>query len=217
MLAIARETRSIDGKGSGPATAVLTAGAHRVIPPPPGVAQASLSERIATVVAFATLALLALLSLFVLSRRRQLTALRELVAQALILEARQRPLLSSAGSAATPDPPPTIHRARRRWQLGRRRRDELPIVLPALLAHEQPAVAAVHGGLPQAAPDATIYRTQRGPRRSVLVAAALALALVVTVVILHLLRAGPFASVTGAATPPATALRANVAPRHLSR
>jgi len=43
----------------------------------------------------------ALLGLFVLARQRELRLLREQVAQALALEARQRPLLAAAAAAVT--------------------------------------------------------------------------------------------------------------------
>jgi len=67
----------------------------------------------------------------VLSRRRELILLRDQVAQAMALEARQRPLLATAAGAATsataasaaasipaPEPARTIYRARKRWRRG---------------------------------------------------------------------------------------------------
>ena len=70
----------------------------------------------------------ALLTLLVLYRRRELTLLREQIAQAMALESRQRPLLATAGAhavvpAGEPAPgtgelAPTIYRARRTWRRG---------------------------------------------------------------------------------------------------
>jgi polyisoprenyl-teichoic acid--peptidoglycan teichoic acid transferase len=92
MVAIARVTRPV---GS-PAAPAAPAGAartnlHGVTLPPPGTTTAtSLSVKIAVALSFVVLALLALLAVLVLVRRRELIFLREQVAQALALEARQR-------------------------------------------------------------------------------------------------------------------------------
>jgi hypothetical protein len=62
-----------------------------------------------------------LLGYYLLSRQRELRTLREQVAHAMALEARQRPLLATAptgpaGSAAAIERGPTIYRAPRRWR-----------------------------------------------------------------------------------------------------
>jgi LCP family protein required for cell wall assembly len=109
MVAIARDTRPV-GSPQAPAPAAGT-GPHGFVPPAPGAAPAtSQGLRIAAALGFPTLAVLALLAALVLARRRELIALREQVAQALALEARQRPLLAAAARAAprTPQPAPRI-------------------------------------------------------------------------------------------------------------
>ncbi|MDQ6810399.1 MAG: LCP family protein, partial [Actinomycetota bacterium] len=63
-------------------------------------APASQFTTIGAIVGLASLATLALLAVLVLIRQRELGTLREQVAHAMALEARQRPILATAGSAA---------------------------------------------------------------------------------------------------------------------
>jgi len=99
--------------------------------PPREVAVTSLVSKLEAALGFVGLAAVALLALLVLSRRRELILLRDQVAQAMALEARQRPLLATAAGAATsataasaaasipaPEPARTIYRARKRWRRG---------------------------------------------------------------------------------------------------
>src|SRR5271166_5058531 len=96
---------------------------HAVELPPRTAATTSLKFKIGALLGFAGIAVLALLSLLLLSRRRELHLLRDQVAHALALEARQRTLLAGAGASgvrrvqasapkappmptATPKPPP---------------------------------------------------------------------------------------------------------------
>jgi len=86
-------------------------------------------SKLGALLGFVGVVVVAGLALFLFARQRELNLLRDQVADALALEARQRPLLAVAGIGVEPGPsamldpaaPPTIHRARR---LGR----------PALLA-----------------------------------------------------------------------------------
>ena len=88
MVAIARDTRPI-GNPTVPARGASTS-PHDVSLPSRGLPATSLSAKIAAALGFISLAVLALLAMFVLSRRRQLIHLREQVAHALALEAHQR-------------------------------------------------------------------------------------------------------------------------------
>jgi polyisoprenyl-teichoic acid--peptidoglycan teichoic acid transferase len=98
MVAIARDTRPVGG----PAASAHAAGGSPpgFVPSPPGVAAVSLSVKIAVVLGFVALAVVALLTIFVLARRRELIRLREQVAQALALEADERPLLAAGEDSA---------------------------------------------------------------------------------------------------------------------
>ncbi len=105
---------------------------------PRASAPADTLSKIGALLGFVGVLVVAVLALFLFARQRQLNLLRDQIADALALEARQRPLLAVAGVGAeaassavlAPDAPPTIHRARR---LGR----------PALLAIATAAVIVV--------------------------------------------------------------------------
>jgi hypothetical protein len=89
MVAIARDTSRVGG----PATpeSAASASPHGVALPPPGVAATtSLSAKLEAALGFAILAAAAVLGIFLLVRQRELIRLREQVARALELEARQR-------------------------------------------------------------------------------------------------------------------------------
>ncbi len=139
MLAMAEQTLPVIAPGrDGAASATVTPPVptlHNVSLPPRELDTTSLSSKLAAVLGFVGLAVVALLTLVVLVRRRELNTLREQVAHAIALEARQRPLLATsiataapaasavgAGAAATPgvglagEPPPTIYRVRGRWR-----------------------------------------------------------------------------------------------------
>jgi LCP family protein required for cell wall assembly len=88
MVAIARDTRPI-GNPTVPARGASTS-PHDVTLPARGLPATSLKDKIAAVLSFISLAVLALLTGLVLTRRRQLIQLREQVAHALALEAHQR-------------------------------------------------------------------------------------------------------------------------------
>jgi polyisoprenyl-teichoic acid--peptidoglycan teichoic acid transferase len=104
MVAIARTTRPVGGPAA-PARAAGTS-PPGFTPPPPGVAAVGLSVKIAAMLGFVVLAVLALLATLVLARRRELILLRGQVAQALALEAREGPLLAAALAAGIPRPEP---------------------------------------------------------------------------------------------------------------
>jgi LCP family protein required for cell wall assembly len=135
MVAMAEQTLPV-GNPSAPAYAAPSI-PHAVVLPARAVATTSLSSKVAAGLSFVSLAVLGLLALLLIGRRRELITLREHVALTMDLEARQRSLLSSAGGAAVPQtaratPSPTIYRAPRRWRLpGTGRRAAAPGSLTA--------------------------------------------------------------------------------------
>jgi hypothetical protein len=165
MLAIAEQTVPIVSSGAIP-TAVIPSPSSVKLPTPVGRAT-SLAVKLGSLLALVSLAALALLALQVIRRQRELQTLREQVARAIALEARQRPLLATAGvpSPSSPVSAPAarrIYRAPRRW-----RRRALAGGLLAILATAAVAVAAVrlfsagssspgaHGTVPVAVYNAT--------------------------------------------------------------
>jgi LCP family protein required for cell wall assembly len=120
MLAMAEQTLPVISPGASSPAANLSVRAVSL--PPRELAATSLASKLEAALGFVGLAAVALLALLVLSRRRELDLLREQVAQALLLEARQRPLLATVSTAASlpaPGPPaPTIYRTPRRWRRG---------------------------------------------------------------------------------------------------
>lgn len=93
MLAIAEQTVPVDAAHPSSAAATATIPTLRSVKlPPREVDGTSLTAKIEAALGFLGLALVALMGLFVLSRRRELSRLREQVAQALLLEAHQRAL-----------------------------------------------------------------------------------------------------------------------------
>lgn len=93
MLAMAEQTLPVDAvrPSSAPASGSIPT-LRSVKLPPREVDATSLTAKIEAALGFLGLALVALMALFVLSRQRELTRLREQVAQALLLEAHQRAL-----------------------------------------------------------------------------------------------------------------------------
>jgi LCP family protein required for cell wall assembly len=102
MLAMAEQTVPVINAGaSTPARSI-----PRSLAPPTSTAQgATLAAKIATGFGLISLAVLAGLGVLVLARGRQLILLREQVAQAMAVEARQRPLLADAERLPAPQPP----------------------------------------------------------------------------------------------------------------
>ena len=90
MLALAEQTRPVI------ATATTTAASHALASPrslqlpPPAAPAASTLAKVGALLGFVGLLVVMLLGVWVISRQRELRALREQVAQALALEARQR-------------------------------------------------------------------------------------------------------------------------------
>ncbi len=157
MLAMAEHTLPvIPTRRTAPATTIATS--HSVNLPPREFATTSLSAKLAAALGFIGLGVVGLLGLVVIVRRRELKRLREQVAHAIALEASQRPLLASAGTAAVLG--------------GAGRRD--------------PPAAAVGAGAGDAAP--TVYRVGRHWRAGVLALAGAAIAgLVVAAAFMHML------------------------------
>jgi polyisoprenyl-teichoic acid--peptidoglycan teichoic acid transferase len=118
--------------------------------PPREIATTSLTSKLEAALGFVGLAAVLLLALIVLSRRRELVLLREQIAQAMTLEARQRPLLATTAGAGTtipaPEPALTIYRARKRWRRG---------ILAAAAVVIAVGLVALAGYLLQAGPFAT--------------------------------------------------------------
>ena len=147
MLAMAEQTVPVISPAASGAATIAVPTLHSIKLPAREVAPTSLAAKLAAALGLLGLAAVALLAALVLSRRRQLIILREQVAQAMAIEARQRPLLATAGAGAAtagaaggvarPQPPaPTIYRARRRWRRGALAASGLAIaaLLLALLA-----------------------------------------------------------------------------------
>jgi LCP family protein required for cell wall assembly len=83
------------------------------------LAATSLTSKLGAALGIAGLAVVALLTLAVLSRRRELIVLRDRMEVAIALEARQRPLLAAeAGAVPPPERGPTVYHARKRWRRG---------------------------------------------------------------------------------------------------
>jgi polyisoprenyl-teichoic acid--peptidoglycan teichoic acid transferase len=131
MLAMAEQTLPVISprpNGVQATAAIPTLGSVKL--PPREVDTTSLASKLEAALGFVGLAAVALLALLVLSRRRELILLRDQVAQAMALEARQRPLLAAAAGVAAataasaavsipaPEPARTIYRVRRRWRRG---------------------------------------------------------------------------------------------------
>ena len=114
MLAMAVKTLPVISAG---ASAVAgTPGPRSLNLPARARPAASLTSKIGAAIGLGSLVPLALMALLLLSRQRELRILRDQVAQAMTLEARQRPVLAAA-TAGTPlslERAPTIYRARRR-------------------------------------------------------------------------------------------------------
>jgi hypothetical protein len=107
MLAMAEQTLPVVSPHPSSAQATGTIPTLRSVKlPPREVDVISLTSKIEAALGFVGLAVVALLALFVLSRRSELIRLREQVAQALALEARQRALYTHQHA----EPHPSDHR-----------------------------------------------------------------------------------------------------------
>ncbi len=138
MLAMAEQTVPVvQGTGSASGLRTTLGSLRNITVPPRTVATTGLASKIGALLGFVGIGVVALLALRVFTRQRELNTLRDQVAKALALEARQRPLLAGVGArqgpavasdvpqAALPppdfpkqQPPPTIFRARRRPRRG---------------------------------------------------------------------------------------------------
>jgi LCP family protein required for cell wall assembly len=119
MLAMAEQTLPVI---SLPPTSVRVASPSpsSVKLPPRASTVTSPTDKLAAALGLLGLLAVACLAVFVLWRQRELIRLRERVAQAMALEARQRRLLAPAGHGGIPSPEqaPTVYRARRDWRRG---------------------------------------------------------------------------------------------------
>ncbi len=114
MLAMAEQTQPVISVSGISAAAIPTL--HDINLPARAIAATSLTSTLEAVFGFVGLGAVALLTLLVFSRQRELRPLREQVALALALEARQRPQLATGAAIPAPEPERTIYRARRGWR-----------------------------------------------------------------------------------------------------
>jgi polyisoprenyl-teichoic acid--peptidoglycan teichoic acid transferase len=113
MLAMAEETQPVISANAN--ANVVIPGPQSLNLPPRTAAPVGTTTKVGALLGLVSLVTLGLLGLFVVSRQRELSALRQQVAQAMTLEARQRPMLAASGVTATSvQSAPTIHRAPRR-------------------------------------------------------------------------------------------------------
>jgi LCP family protein required for cell wall assembly len=130
MLAMAEQTLPVIAtRRTAAVTTIPTS--RSVTLPPREFATTSLAAKLGAALGFIGLGVVALLGIVVLLRRRELHVLREQVAHAIALEARQRPLLASGAAAAPPASPGradaaaagagdsarTIYRVDARWRI----------------------------------------------------------------------------------------------------
>jgi LCP family protein required for cell wall assembly len=97
MLAIAEQTLPVIAPSRRPMPPAIRSAARNIDLAPRAVSSTSLLTAIGALLGFLGIGIVAVLSLFVLARGRELHLLREQVAHALALEARQRPLFAAAG------------------------------------------------------------------------------------------------------------------------
>jgi polyisoprenyl-teichoic acid--peptidoglycan teichoic acid transferase len=133
MLAMAEQTLPVIHTLSEPLLPSPTSAAARDVDlAPQSTTQTSLTAKLEAGLGFVGLVVVALLSLLVLVRQRELQRLRATVAQALALETHQRLLLAAAGLApveptlsgagtrtdapSSAERPPTLYRAARDWR-----------------------------------------------------------------------------------------------------
>ncbi|HEV3048386.1 MAG TPA: LCP family protein [Solirubrobacteraceae bacterium] len=157
MLAMAEQTLPVIRTRSEPVLPSPTSAAARNVDlAPQSTTQTSLTAKLEAALGFLGLGVVALLTLLVIVRQRELRRLRATVAQALALETRQRPLLAAAGlapalevagsgagsapgAASLAQRPPTIYRAGRDW-----RRIALAGALLAIVLAGVAAAALMH-------------------------------------------------------------------------
>lgn len=140
MLAMAEQTVPVITAGAG---ALVTPTLRGFKLPPRALAATSVTSKLEAALGILGLLAVALLALPVLSHRRELILLRERVAQALLLEARQRPLLATSVGLPQPESPtPMIYHAPKRWRKGMLAVAGVPIagVLAILAVHFQAGV-----------------------------------------------------------------------------
>ncbi|MGA2319858.1 MAG: LCP family protein [Solirubrobacteraceae bacterium] len=118
MLAIAEQTQPVISAGPGAGAPAATVNPAGLDLPARTAAPTSLTSKLEAGLGFASLGVLALLAMLVLSRQRELGLLRDQVAQAMALEASQRPLLATATGITAAEGPPTLYRAGKRWRRG---------------------------------------------------------------------------------------------------
>ena len=118
MLAMAEQTVPVVSGGAGAPS--LTAGVRPLPLPAHAATSNGLASQLGDLLGLVTLVGLAPLALWVLARQRQLRSLREQVAHAMALEARQRPLLATAAEVTSVPARsgPSVYRAPRRLRRG---------------------------------------------------------------------------------------------------
>ncbi len=206
MLAMAEQVQPVIRARSGgaPATLASVRGANLA---PRAAAVASSASKMVAALGVLGLVIVAVFSLIVFARQRELKTLREQVAQALALEAHQRPLFAVAGIPYA-EPAPTVVPDATRTPVPTPKTEPPATATPAAAAPatstpaaatstpaaaapatstpapaapptSTPAPAAPATSTPDAAPGPTIYRTPRRWGREVLALAAVTIAAVV--------------------------------------
>ncbi len=151
MFAMAQETVPVVSTHAA-AHAAPGSGTPRIVElPPRAVAKTSLKSKLEAALGLAGLAAVVLLALRLLWRRRELIALREQIAQAMALEAHQRPLLATAPAAAGVATPIAVPPAARPSAPAPR-----PVAATPLVAGTAPAAAQGAGTAPAAVPRAPV-------------------------------------------------------------
>jgi hypothetical protein len=183
MLAIADSTQPVIRSGGSPGVPATLPGLRSINLPPRTLATTSLESKVGAALGFVGLVVVALLALRVFTRQRELNVLREHIAQAMALEARQRPLLASAG------------------MLG-----------PEQGSTRTTVAQQASTGIPGAEQAPVIYRTPRRWRRGVLVAVGVPIAGALIALGVHLLHARSSSSTAAVSTLPVAVLNASSTP-----
>ncbi|HMD52231.1 MAG TPA: LytR C-terminal domain-containing protein, partial [Solirubrobacteraceae bacterium] len=174
MLALAEETAPVIGTGGGEAAAATVPHAFNL--PSRQAAAAGMLSKLAAAASFVCLGVLGLLALLLLSRRRELGLLREQVAQAMVLEARQRPLLAGAtavpGDSFSPALPPAAVSAPAPPPTSSPSPSASPTASPSPSGSPSPSAAPISS--PRSS-SLSVHRARRRPRRAVVILAGVSL------------------------------------------
>jgi polyisoprenyl-teichoic acid--peptidoglycan teichoic acid transferase len=192
MLAMAEQTLPVVHAGNA-GVPLLAASPRGFNLPPRTTAATSLTSQIGAALGFAGLAVVALLALLVFNRQRELSMLREQVVHALTLEARQRPLLATAGILGPEQTPTSTPLAQQ----------------PSTRA---PPAEGASTEIPDAERVPTIYRAPRRRHIGVLAAAGVAIVGILIALGVHLLHARSLSSTPADSPVPVAVFNATSSP-----